>query len=187
MAVLSPFLLPLVRDAHACTCDSMEAAQVVARSDVIVIGTPEQIDLRAGAPMVETIVLVAEYLKGDGPAALRVFDSPTTCGVLYDTSISYLIHASRDDHGDLSTHLCSGTIPLDGYDQPYTDQRVEDVRAAIAAEQARAMPELPTNGLPDGGADSHEMSRPIVAFAALGALAGLVAVAALARRSTPRP
>lgn len=181
--------------ARACSCAHSDTARFVANADVIVITSDAVHGATPAPPGRPVTVTVAEYLKGSGPGTLRIFDSPTSCGVVYPPSREFLLFLSRDDNGDLRTHLCAGSIPLDDErtaNPAFVAERIEEVRDVLAGQQVSptARPDggdgaFPATGTgPDGNA-SFDWAL-VIGAAAAGGMALLVGAAFVHRRGPKR-
>lgn len=128
---IAGLLLPTgVRPAHACTCTGYSPEEKVANADVIAIGTvsrifdnpytmpdPKTTSGEVTIDDVDAVVSVERYLKGTGPAEI-VADDPQSgggCGIFEELSAGsrYLLFLTRED-SDFRTHLCSGSLPIEG-------------------------------------------------------------------------
>ncbi|MFB3093431.1 MAG: hypothetical protein ACE1ZN_03385, partial [Dehalococcoidia bacterium] len=139
-------------------------------------------------PDIDAVVAVERYLKGDGPAEIEVDDPPSggTCGFLEQESLGqrYLLFLTGET-SPLQTHLCSGSLPIEGPGRWTLAVSEEFAANALQEVQAITGPgSLPPTGIAPPADKSGDSAPWLVIALGTAALAG--AFAFLLRRSMPR-
>lgn len=176
-----------VTPAHACSCGAGSVADVVATTDLIVLGTPGDVRLASPLPSEATVsftdiqwaISVQEYVKGSGPDRLDVRSktyvqvipgqgiqvnpgSDPTCGYAPAAGLSHLFFLTRRDDGVYTTGGCAGNQPISAETQASVTAYLDQIREVLRG---------PT-GLPNDGSGPTETSAraswlPLAAGAAV--------------------
>ena len=186
--IASPQVLP-ARPAYACSCFTPELDELVARAELVILGTVVQIDQVERAPKTlprerDLTLHADEYLKGLGPDRFHVqdFSQGSLCSVFSPDSIGnqYLLFLSRWE-GNLRAGSCTGSGRVKDID--FWAERIEEVRQIVrepaqpddtpALTATPGAPQLPAAG---SGSDSEPLVPLATAIAgAIGLLgAGLL-------------
>jgi len=195
-----PFWVAKMAPVHACSCAALSVADVVATTDLIVVGTAGDVQLADPLPADATVsftdiqwaISVQEYVKGSGPDRLDVRSKTyvqvvpgkgiqvnpggdPTCGYAPDVALNYLFFLSRRDDGLYTTGGCAGNQPITADTEASVSAYLDKIREVLREPVA-----LPATG----SGPSHNGAPPIVLLAGASALAGvaLVANAAFALR-----
>ena len=177
------------RTAEACTCLPGTLEELVARAELVILGTVVQIDQVERAPKTlprerDLTLHADEYLKGLGPDRFHVqdFSQGSLCSVFSPDSVGnqYLLFLSRWE-GNLRAGSCTGSGRVKDID--FWAERIEEVRQIVrepaqpddtpALTATPGAPQLPAAG---SGSDSE----PLVPLAtAIAGAAGLLGAALL--------
>ena len=169
------------RTAEACTCLQATLDELVARAELVILGTVVQIHQVERAPKTlprerDLTLHADEYLKGLGPDRFHVqdFSQGSLCSVFSPDSVGnqYLLFLSRWE-GNLRAGSCTGSGRVKDID--FWAERIEEVRQIVrepaqpddtpALTATPGAPQLPAAG---SGSDSE----PLVPLAT--AIAGTI-------------
>ncbi|KXK26073.1 MAG: Tissue inhibitor of metalloproteinase [candidate division WS6 bacterium OLB20] len=141
---------------HACSCLPFESfTQAAEMSDVIIYGnvvsTKGTVDGAPGSDEVSYEVEAYEFWGelAEGVNTITTSGSSAACGINLTQGAEYIIIASRDESGMLSTGLCSGT-------QDATEANLETLRA----EMGPGMAFFYTQGQEPGAPDRPAVDEP---------------------------
>ncbi|MCH7580083.1 MAG: hypothetical protein IIB22_07560 [Chloroflexi bacterium] len=171
-------------DAHACSCLQPTLEELVARAELVVLGTVQQIDQVERDPTTfpyeyDLTLDADEYLKGLGPDRFHIqqFGLGSDCDTFDPDSVGqqYLLFLSHWE-GNLRTGACTGSGRV--RDTDVWQERIEEVRQIVrepeqsgdtpALTVTPSAPQLPATG---SGSD-NDSSLPI--FAAIATAVGVL-------------
>lgn len=185
--IASPQVLP-ARPAYACSCFTPELEELVARAELVILGTVVQIDQverdPRRLPLYDLTLDADEYFKGGGPDRFHVQDllAGSDCSTFDSKSVGdqYLLFLSPWE-GNLRAGACTGSGRVTATE--YWQERIKEVRQIVreppqpddtpALTATPGAPQLPAAG---SGSDSEPLVPLATAIAgAIGLLgAGLL-------------
>jgi hypothetical protein len=134
LALAASFLAGLSTAAHACSCAELAPAEAVRKAAVVFTGTVAEVRAAGYGPMepprlytfrADTVYknVYKNVYKGEPAAEFRLASDAHTasCGYPFAKGTRYLVFATSQDWGltkpvpgvRLTSHLCSGNVPLD--------------------------------------------------------------------------
>nr|SBO95168.1 hypothetical protein BN4615_P4684 [Nonomuraea gerenzanensis] len=186
LALAASILAGLSTAAHACSCANLTPAQAVRHADAVFTGTVTGMREAGGLGRPRVFTFRADQVYKGAPAAgftLTTSADSASCGYAFERGGRYLVFAAAASSGpvvegvELSSHLCSGNVPLDPGTGPL---RPGDERAAghesLAGPVGPELVEVLGRPLPPvATGETHQAAGPLRAERGAGVDRGWIA------------